>query len=291
MSNLSLLSLFFLFPLSKFLTEASEDYNGFIYAGCSEPHYDPGSSYESSVNSILTSLSNVASLTTYTNVTSPASTTFVCGLFQCRSDLPTSFCESCVHDAISRLSTLCPSATGAAVQLRSCFLKYGNDSFLGKQDTSVLYKNCGAPSPNGGYNSGDFPGMRDAALGALVAAAAPPAGGAYRIGGAGYVQAMSQCVGDLSAKECSDCVGVSVAQLKTECSYASTGEVYLGKCYARFWSTNTASYTNTIFPSGHPPSNGSQSSKTLIIIIGVMIAIAIIIVALSFFRRTAGAGK
>ncbi|KAJ4792929.1 cysteine-rich RECEPTOR-like kinase [Rhynchospora pubera] len=287
-SNFFLTSLFLIISICTLHAKADEDFNGFVYAGCSQPHYDPGSSYESSVNSVLTSLSNAASYTTYTNITAPSTTPFVCGLFQCRSDLPVSFCESCIHDAISRLSTLCPSATGAAVQLRACFLKYGNDSFLGKPDNTVLYKTCGTPEPNGGYNDAELPGMRDAALGALVAAAAPPSGGAYRIGGAGYVQAMSQCVGDLSSNECTDCVRVAVEQLKTECSLASAGQVYLGKCYARFWATNSNSnsastYPPSIFP--YHTSHGGESGKKLAIIIGVFIALAIVIVACSFIRR------
>jgi hypothetical protein len=77
--------------------------------------------------------------------------------------------------------------------------------------------------------------MRDSALGALAAAAAP-AGGGFRAGGSGAVQAMSQCVGDLDAKACSDCVSAATSQLKAGCGSATAGEVYLGKCYARFWS-------------------------------------------------------
>ena len=108
-------------------------------------------------------------------------------------------------------------------------MRYGNDSFLGKQDTTVLFKKCGGtPGDSGGV------AMRDSALGALVAAAAPEGGG-YRAGGSGAVQAMSQCVGDLAAKACSDCVSAATAQLKAGCGYATAGEVYLGKCYARFW--------------------------------------------------------
>jgi Salt stress response/antifungal len=186
--NFFLLFPFIIITIFTLHVTADEDFNGFVYAGCSQPHYDPDSSYESSVDSVLTSLSNAASSTTYTNIASPSSTTYVCGLFQCRSDLPVSFCESCVHDAISRFSTLCPTAAGAAVQLRSCFVRYGNDSFLGKPDNTVLFKNCGAPPLSGGYNDAELPGLRDTALGALVSPAAPPSGGAYRIGGAGYVQ-------------------------------------------------------------------------------------------------------
>jgi hypothetical protein len=42
-------------------------------------------------------------------------------------------------------------------------------------------------------------------------------------------------VGDLGAKACSDCVSAATTQLKAGCGYATAGEVYLGKCYARFW--------------------------------------------------------
>jgi hypothetical protein len=103
----------------------------------------------------------------------------------------------------------------------------------------VLFKKCGGtPGDAGGV------AMRDSALGALVAAAAP-AGGGYRAGGSGAVQAMSQCVGDLSAKSCSDCVSAAAAQLKAGCGYATAGEVYLGKCYARFWANGGGGFSSS----------------------------------------------
>ncbi|TVU28387.1 hypothetical protein EJB05_19904, partial [Eragrostis curvula] len=202
-----------------------DDYSAFVYAGCSQGRYDAGSRYASGVDSVLTSIANSAPYDPYANFSAPSDATLV-GLYQCRSDLPASVCTGCVRSAISRLSSLCSWAAGGAVQLRACFVRYGNDSFLGKQDTTVLFKKCGgAPGRAGGA------AMRDSALGALVAAAA----GGYRSGGSGGVQAMSQCVGDLGAKACSDCVSAAAAQLKAGCGYASAGEVYLGKCYARFW--------------------------------------------------------
>jgi len=102
----------------------------------------------------------------------------------------------------------------------------------------VLFKKCGGtPGDSGGV------AMRDSALGALVAAAAPEGGG-YRAGGSGAVQAMSQCVGDLAAKACSDCVSAATAQLKAGCGYATAGEVYLGKCYARFWANGGGGFSS-----------------------------------------------
>jgi hypothetical protein len=216
-----------------------DDSSAFVYAGCSQGRYESGSRYASGVDSVLTSVANSAPYTPYDNFTAPSDASLV-GLYQCRSDLLSSVCTGCVRSAISRLSSLCDWAAGGAVQLRACFVRYGNDSFLGKQDTTVLFKKCGgAPGSAGGA------AMRDSALGALIAAAAP-VGGGYRAGGSGSVQAMSQCVGDLGAKACSDCVSAAAAQLKTGCGYASAGEVYLGKCYARFWGNGGGGFSSGV---------------------------------------------
>lgn len=236
--------------LSLLLARArgDDDYSGFVYAGCSQGRYASGTQYASDVDSVLTSVANSAPYSPYANFTSPTSNSVV-GVYQCRSDLPASVCTGCVRSAISRLSSLCAWATGGAVQLRACFVRYGNDTFLGKQDTAVLFKKCGgSPGDAGGA------AMRDSALGALVAAAAP-AGGGYRAGGSGGVQAMSQCVGDLGAKACSDCVSAAAGQLKAGCGYATAGEVYLGKCYARFWGNGGGGFSSgaagDAYGSGH----------------------------------------
>ncbi|KAL6861714.1 hypothetical protein ACP4OV_017414 [Aristida adscensionis] len=294
-----------------------DDYTAFVYAGCSQGRYDPGSPYAAEVDTALSSLVNGAGYAAYGNYTSPptaAAAGQLAAVYQCRSDLPAAVCGGCVRSAVSKLSSLCSAAAGAAVQLRACFVRYGNDSFLGKQDTTVLFKKCG------GESAGDtgVVAMRDAALGALVAAAAPAADqGSYRAGAAGYVQAMSQCVGDLGAKACSDCVAVASSQLKAGCGYASAGEVYLGKCYARFWSNAAGGGGGSGVPVGggvgsgagngggvggaagngyvygyvpHTYGDQNESGKTLAIIIGLVAAVAIIIIFLSFVRRAGGVG-
>lgn len=130
---------------------------------------------------------------------------------------------------------------------------------------------------------------------------------------------MSQCVGDLGAKACTDCVSAASSQLKAGCGYASAGEVYLGKCYARFWSNAGGGSGNGGVPAvgggaGTGSSNGvggvgganngyayggfvpntygqhDESGKTLAIIIGLVAAVAIVIVLLSFVRRAGGVG-
>ncbi|OAY66140.1 Cysteine-rich repeat secretory protein 60 [Ananas comosus] len=206
MSGSSLTFLLSFFTLLSVVAAADNNnttgYNTFVYSGCSPQHYTSGSSYESYVDSILASISAAAAASSFANFTSPGA---VSGLYQCRADLPASACASCVRSALSQLASLCPSAAGAAVQLRACFLRYGNDSFLGKPDTSLLFKKCGAAIGAGIGGGGDV----DAALEAVMEGA-----GEYRVGGAGRVQAVAQCVGDLIAEECGECVKAAVEQLE-----------------------------------------------------------------------------
>ena len=110
-----------LLALSACATPArgGDDYTAFVYAGCSQARYDPGSQYAADVDTALSSLVNSAGYTAYANYTSPsAAATGLAAVYQCRSDLPAAVCGACVRSAASKLSSLCNTAAGAAVQLR-----------------------------------------------------------------------------------------------------------------------------------------------------------------------------
>lgn len=57
----------------------------------------------------------------------------------------------------------------------------------------------------------------------------------YRFSGSGNIQAEVQCVQDLDQGECQDCMTAAIGQLKSDCGGAKWGDMYLAKCYARFW--------------------------------------------------------
>ncbi|KAF8026868.1 hypothetical protein BT93_F3380 [Corymbia citriodora subsp. variegata] len=206
--------------------------DSFLYGGCSPLKYAPDSPYEWNVNSLLTSLVNSATYSAYNNFTIVGSSPqdVVYGLFQCRGDLSMPECATCVGRAVSQVGSLCSHACGGAVQLQGCYVKYDNDTFLGVEDKTEVLKRCG---PSDGYDA-DAMGRRDAVLASLVSA-----GGPYRVGRSGKVLGMTQCVGDLSTGQCQDCTGEAIGRLKGECSTGAYGDVFLGKCYARY-STNGA---------------------------------------------------
>ncbi|KAH7570906.1 hypothetical protein JRO89_XS05G0219800 [Xanthoceras sorbifolium] len=216
--------------LSLLTTPSSSATDSFVFGGCSQLKYAQGSPYENNVNSLLASLVNSAMLNTYNNFTFPGTTSqeTLYGLYQCRGDLSSADCGRCVARAVSQLGTLCLDSCGGALQLEGCFVKYDNISFLGVEDKTVVVKKCG---PLTAFDS-DGLIRRDAVLGYL--GSGDGSYKTYRVGGSGNINGVAQCVGDLSASECQDCLSEAIGRLKTDCGAAKWGDVYLAKCYARY---------------------------------------------------------
>ncbi|XP_057442007.1 plasmodesmata-located protein 7-like isoform X2 [Lotus japonicus] len=221
--SLSLLIFFFLFPSIL----ASSSTSLYLYGGCTQCMYTPNSPYESNLDSLLTSLVNSATYSSYNNFTILGSTQqdAIYGLYQCRGDLAMPDCASCVARAVTRAGDVCRQACGGAVQLEGCYVKYDNATFLGVEDKAVVLKKCG---PSVGYNP-EAMGSRDAVLAGLLGSSGP-----FRIGGSGGVRGMAQCTGDLSGGECQDCVSEAISRLKGDCGTADYGDMFLGKCFARY---------------------------------------------------------
>ncbi|PIA36187.1 hypothetical protein AQUCO_03400240v1 [Aquilegia coerulea] len=283
--HLAALVLIFLLFFSSFLIPSHSSTNSFIFGGCSEQKYTPGSSFESNLNSLLTSLVNSATYSSYNKFTILGSTSqdVVYGLYQCRGDLSMPDCAMCVAHSISQIGTLCPDSTGGTLQLQGCFVKYDNTTFLGVEDKSVLLKKCG-PS----YNQEDLMSLRDAVLAGLASG-----GGPYRVGGSGKVQGVAQCVGDLSGAECQDCVAEAIGRLKSECVAAVSGDVFLGKCYARY---SAGSIGGSVDSKSTGSTSGGGSSrnygeKAFAIIIGLLAGVALLIVFFSFVLTKVFGGK
>ncbi|GMH26830.1 hypothetical protein Nepgr_028673 [Nepenthes gracilis] len=255
----------------------------FVYGGCSQAKYNPNSTYESNLNSLLTSLVNSATYSSYNKFTviGPTEQDVIYGLYQCRGDLSMPDCATCIAHSVSRLGSLCPESCGGTAQLEGCFVKFDNASFLGVEDKGVLYRRCG---PSIGYDARRITG-RDAMLAAL---ASGDGGSYYRVGGSGEVQGMAQCAGDLSVDQCRDCIGEAVGRLKSDCGTAELGEMYLGKCYAKYTIGGALSYSN--FRKGS--SKNQLGIKTFALIIGLLAGIVLLIVFLTFLCRVfGGSGK
>ena len=271
-----LVLLFLMAIFSAMTTPSTSAIDTFIFGGCSQAKFTPGSAYENTVNSLLTSLVNSAAFANYNNFTVPASSDTVYGLFQCRGDLPNDQCSRCVSRAVTQLGTLCFASCGGALQLDGCFVKYDNTTFIGVEDKTLVSKKCG---PSVGLTS-DALSRRDAVLAYLQTS-----DGVYktfRTSGYGDFQGVAQCTGDLSPSQCQDCLSDSIQRFKTDCGPTTWAEIYLAKCYARYSEAGTRSRANNNDDSNH---NDDEIEKTLAILIGLIAGVALIIVFLSFLSK------
>lgn len=229
LSKLSLLLL--VLPFSFLVSPSTSSSDSFIYVGCSQYKYTPGSPYQTGVDSILTSLVSSSASSSYNNFTVPGPTPSdtIYGLYQCRGDLAAADCSACVSHAVSQVGTICAGSSGGTLQLEACLVRYDNATFLGVLDKTMLLRRCG---PLIGNANTDEMTRRDAVLGYIGAedGTYKP----YRTGGSGSIQAVAQCVQDLSAGDCQDCLSEATGRLKSDCGAAKWGDVYMAKCYVRY---------------------------------------------------------
>ncbi|KAF9688444.1 hypothetical protein SADUNF_Sadunf02G0197800 [Salix dunnii] len=82
-------------------------------------------------------------LTGFATVTYGKGIDKVYGLGQCRGDVSSKDCFSCIQDAAKPIQEVCLDQADAMIWFDYCFLRYGNINFLGKVDTdfSMVYFN------------------------------------------------------------------------------------------------------------------------------------------------------
>ncbi|GLT84403.1 hypothetical protein SLE2022_026370 [Rubroshorea leprosula] len=267
--------LFFLFFSLRCNNVSLVKANVFIYSGCSQEKYAPNSPFETNLNSFLASVVSFSSQATYNSFaigngssTPPEGTVF--GLYQCRGDLKSTDCYSCIEGAATQIGLVCRYSYGASLQLEGCYIHYEHMDFLGKLDTSLRYKKC-SKSVN---NDVEFFSRRDEVLADLQTAIG------FKVSRSGLVQGFAQCLGDLSSGDCSACVANAVSELKSSCGSAAAADVFLAQCYARYWASG---YYNELSPDYS--SRKDNVGETVAIIVGVIAGVAILIVLLSFCRK------
>ncbi|XP_015869083.3 plasmodesmata-located protein 8 isoform X2 [Ziziphus jujuba] len=248
----------------------------FIYAGCSQEKYQPGSTFEGNLNSFLSSVVSSSSQVSYNgfavgNGSSTPQEGTIYGLFQCRGDLRTIDCSKCIESAVNQISLVCPYSYGASLQLEGCYVRYEHMDFLGKIDTSLRYKKCSKSVSN----DVEFFRRRDDVLADMESATG------FRVGSSGLVGGFAQCLGDLSPTDCTSCLADAVGKLKSLCGSAAAADVFLAQCYAQYWASG-------YYDLSSDSSSEDQAGKTVAIIVGVLAGLAVMIVLLSFCRKAMG---
>ncbi|XP_039141514.1 plasmodesmata-located protein 8-like [Dioscorea cayenensis subsp. rotundata] len=241
----------------------------FMYANCSPAKYTPNTPYQTNLDTLLSTLISLSSQSSYNSFSTGTSDTAVFGLYQCRNDLNSADCSTCIQSSVNQLNLVCPQSMDASLQLEGCFMSYSHEDFRGKLDTTLVYKKC----TESRTNDGDFFRRRDDVIADLEVS------GGFRVSRSGTVQGYAQCLGDLNSGDCRQCVEVAVQQLKEACGSALAADVFLAKCYARYWASGY--YTS----SSSSDYSDDDVGRTVAIIVGILAGLAVIVVFISFLRK------
>ncbi|XP_068658040.1 cysteine-rich repeat secretory protein 55-like [Aristolochia californica] len=160
------------------------------------------------------------------------------GLAQCRGDVSTEDCSSCVADAAKRLPKDCPNRNGARIWFDYCFLRYGTENFMGQLDTGygIFY-----------YNVNDInttnPDSFDTQVGDLMnhvrrQALIPKNRGLGKdqtqFSSFVTIYGLVQCNGDLSQLLCDQCLAIAIGKLPDFCQHKVGCQAIYSSCKIRY---------------------------------------------------------
>ena len=206
---------------------SAADYTTLVFKGCADQKFqDPSGVY---LQNLMSTLVSQSSQKTFSNTTSGQDPNAIMGLYQCRGDLTTSQCYSCVSKIPEISDKLCGKAVAARVQLSGCYLRYEIVGFKQVPETEFLYKVCGTSQASGT----DFESRRDTAFN-MTEDGVKSGSSLFYTGDYQSVYVLGQCEGDLATSDCGDCVKSAFGTAKDDCGDSISGQVYLHKCYISY---------------------------------------------------------
>ncbi|KAK3431884.1 hypothetical protein EUGRSUZ_E02999 [Eucalyptus grandis] len=204
------LSLSFFFIIRIFITEAIPEY---LYHDCPNTTlFTPNSTYQSNLDTLLSSLSSAANNSTdgFANTTAGQNTSNqVYGLFLCRGDLNTITCIDCVATGKQEILQNCPNQRVSVIWYDQCMLRYSDQSTFSvmEQEPSLTLYNIGNVS-----DSTRFMDVLLETMGVVTKkAVAGWSGKKVAAAEANFTSleklyAFAQCTPDLTAWDCNTCL-------------------------------------------------------------------------------------
>uniref|UniRef100_A0A7N0UK54 Gnk2-homologous domain-containing protein n=1 Tax=Kalanchoe fedtschenkoi TaxID=63787 RepID=A0A7N0UK54_KALFE len=212
-------------------------------------------SFKTNLNDLLTTLQQQAPLSNgFCNATAGESSDKLYGLAQCKGDLWSEDCASCLRDSVSVAFNTCTNSNRTALWFRWCFLRYSDEDFFGRWEGvlgGISYGNASADNLT--------VAAKGKSLMAELAAGVPSEplmfkAGFVDVGDAGKRYGLAQCNRDLNASSCGQCLTAQVEFLDQVLGNNSMVDVISNGC--NMWYNSYQFYRNSssIPAQGPPPS-------------------------------------
>ncbi|KAK2967920.1 hypothetical protein RJ640_010530 [Escallonia rubra] len=269
----------FILPLAK----SASDYSTLVYKGCAKQDLsDPTGVYSQALSAIFGTLVSQSSKAKFFKTTTGSSQSTISGLFQCRGDLSNVDCYNCVSNLPVLIDKLCGKPIAARIQLLGCYMLYEVAGFTQISGMEMLFKNCGGTNVAGN----GFEERRDTAFSTLESGVA--SGNGFYTTSYESMYVLGQCQGDLGSADCGECVKTAVQRAQVECGSSISGQIYLHKCFISYSYYPNGVPKRSSSPSSSsissPSGSGSNTGKTVAIILGGAVGVGFVIICLMFAR-------
>ncbi|KAK2644372.1 hypothetical protein Ddye_019567 [Dipteronia dyeriana] len=279
------LKFFMIFVLLLSLSSSMITFTGaaeptYVNHACSDNKFTRNSTYQSNMNTLLSSFpSNASRSNGFYKTTTGHDPNRVYGLFQCRGDVTTTTCQDCVDFASTDTIQRCPDQKGNIIWYDECLLHYSDSSIIytsGLNNGPLMANGTEVTIEPSRFHQLMLEIMREAA----TQAANDPKRFATRKGNSTTSQplyGLVQCTQDLSNTDCSRCLEESIANLRAG---RMGGRSLIPNCYSRyelylFYNENmTASLPPPPPSSLTMPKGKSKVSSTIIIAIVAVITVS-----------------
>ncbi|XP_050252207.1 cysteine-rich repeat secretory protein 55-like [Quercus robur] len=160
----------------------------------------------------------------------------VFGLAQCRGDVSSTDCSSCIQDAAKQIRQRCPYQADARIWYDYCFLRYNTKNFTGEIDTSngILYGNVETVTDPDTFNK-ELETLFDQIRAQAVETRNEGLGkGKTKLSTFVTLYALVQCTRDLALVDCAQCLAVAAGNFEKFCKDRKGCRVLYSSCYVRY---------------------------------------------------------
>lgn len=195
-----------------------------------------GGKLSTNIDKLLSNLAFKTPSTFFTTTSYGNNKDNVYGLAQCRGDINTQDCTSCIHDATKQIRQRCPNQADARIWYDYCFLRYSNKNFIGEVDTSfgIFYFNTENVTDSEVFNK-KLGALMDQVRGEAVMVKGKGLGkGKTVLSPFLTVYGLVQCTRDLDEVSCAQCLAIAVNNFQTFCNDRKGCRVLYSSCYVRY---------------------------------------------------------
>ncbi|XP_054778810.1 cysteine-rich receptor-like protein kinase 44 [Prosopis cineraria] len=251
-----------------------------------ENHFQYSSRFEANLDLLLSNLVSSAS-GGFSSSTKGNGSVSVSGFFFCRDGAIPAVCRECVATAAKEITRLCPNQTESTIWYDECLLRYSNQSISDRPLVSVWHNSM--DSDEQALMDKVLPSMLDT----LVATAISPNRNNFAVvnspSSSENFSASVQCVADMSASQCSQCLQNAVVFLPTCCRGEKNASVMLQKCSVKYdlhgFDTPTTPILPPPSPSGNYRNGQFKVKKIIVIVVPIGFSGILLCLVCYFFRR------